>query len=94
MKSLLASLITSAVLSLSAFAAPVNVNTATAKELESVKGIGATLAARIVAARPYAKLDELQRVKGIGPKRLAAIRPALYVECTTDTDCENRNGAR
>ena len=75
-------------------ARPVNVNTATAKQLESVQGIGSVLAARIIEARPYEKLDDLRKVKGIGEKRLAQIRPALFVECDTDTDCENRNGVR
>lgn len=73
---------------------PVNVNTATAKELAAVKGIGPTLAQRIVEARPYERLDDLERVKGIGPKRLANVRPFLFVECDTDTDCESRNGIR
>lgn len=50
---------------------PVNINTASPAELETLPGIGPTLAQRIVAARaqqPFISLDDLdQRVKGIGP---------------------------
>lgn len=49
-------------------------NGATAAELESLPGIGPTLAARIVAGRPYHHVDDLDRVKGIGPKKLHALR--------------------
>lgn len=60
-------------------AAPVNVNTATIEQLETVKGIGPKLAAAIVAARPFKSLDDLKRVKGIKDKRLTALRPLLTV---------------
>ncbi|QIZ69733.1 phospholipase D-like domain-containing protein [Oxynema aestuarii] len=51
----------------------INVNLATAAELETLPGIGPTLAARIVAARregPFTSLSDLDRVPGIGPKML------------------------
>jgi DNA uptake protein ComE-like DNA-binding protein len=60
---------------LAALEQPVDLNAASLEELESLPGIGPTIAARIVAARPYASVDELLDVEGIGPKRLAAIRP-------------------
>lgn len=93
MKRLVLALSLASALAVTAAPAPVNVNTSTAKELAAVPGIGKVLAERIIAARPYATLDEVAtKVKGIGLKRLEAIRPFLYVECDTDTDCEAKNG--
>lgn len=58
-----------------------DVNTATAAELEQLNGVGPTLAAAIVAYREehggFASLDELDAVSGIGEARLAAIRAQL-----------------
>ena len=49
--------------------APVNVNTATVAELETLPGIGPKIAADIVKNRPYKDSKELEaKVKGIGPK--------------------------
>ena len=60
---------------------PVNVNRASAAELEAVPGIGPTLAAKIVAYRgangPFASLEDLLNVEGIGEKTLARLRPYL-----------------
>lgn len=57
-------------LSISAAFAAVNANTATADELQTVAGIGPTIAQRIVDERrngPYKSLDDIQaRVKGVG----------------------------
>ena len=54
-------------------------NTATGKELQSIKGIGPVLAARIIAGRPYKTVDDLLKVKGIGQKRLEKFRPYFVV---------------
>jgi DNA uptake protein ComE-like DNA-binding protein len=59
---------------------PINVNAATAGELEALPRVGPALAARIVAERtangPFPDLDALdKRVKGIGPALAAAIQP-------------------
>jgi competence protein ComEA len=60
-----------------------DVNAATAEELAGLERIGPALAARIVADRtergPFAAVDDLDRVKGIGPGILAAIRDAVTV---------------
>jgi len=53
---------------------PVNVNRASLGELDGLPGIGPVLAERIVAGRPYRRLTDLDRVKGIGPGKLAGLR--------------------
>ena len=55
----------------------IDLDIATADEIETIRGIGPSLAKRIVADRdslgPFGSLDQLQRVKGIGPKLAARI---------------------
>jgi competence protein ComEA len=62
---------------------PVNLNTATAAELESLPGVGPATAATIVDDRtrngPFASVDDLERVPGIGPAKLAALREQVTV---------------
>lgn len=59
----------------------VSINTATAEELQTLKGIGEATAEKIVADReangPFASLEDLTRVSGIGEKKLAAIRDGI-----------------
>jgi competence protein ComEA len=57
-----------------------NVNTATQEELDALPGIGRVIARRIVEGRPYRSVDELDRVKGIGKKRLEEIRSLVTVK--------------
>ena len=57
--------------------AVVSINTASAAELAAVKGLSRPVAEAIVAGRPYASVDELVRVKGLGAKTLAKLRTAL-----------------
>jgi competence ComEA-like helix-hairpin-helix protein len=63
-----------------AWAVPVDVNRASVAELASLDGIGPKLAARIVAARPFASVDDVARVSGIGQRRLARLRPRLVLD--------------
>ncbi len=58
---------------------PIDLNTATAKEFQSIKGIGPVLAERIIAGRPYKSVDDLLKVPGIGPATLEKIRPHVVV---------------
>lgn len=57
---------------------PVDINSATAEELEELMGIGPVLAQAIVDYReangPFASVDELLEVSGIGEAKLGAIR--------------------
>ena len=58
---------------------PVAVNTASEAELTAIKGIDKRVAQAIIAKRPFATLDDLLRVKGIGNKRLDRLRSCLIV---------------
>ena len=58
----------------------VDLNTATTSELQSISGIGPVLAEKIIAGRPYKKVDDLLRVSGMGPKLLEKLRPYLVVK--------------
>jgi hypothetical protein len=59
---------------------PVDINRAEHDELASLPGIGPTLAERIIAGRPYASVEELDRVRGIGPKRLEDLRARARID--------------
>lgn len=60
-----------------------DLNTATWVELSQLEGVGETLALRIVEHRekngPFRAVDDLDAVKGIGPKTLDRLRPFLRV---------------
>lgn len=62
---------------------PLDLNSATASELESLPGVGPATAAAIVEDRerngPFATVDELDRVPGIGPAKLASLRDLVTV---------------
>lgn len=62
----------------------ININTATAAELELLPGIGPALAARIVEDRekkgPFKSVDDLDRVRGIGPETIRKLRGAATAE--------------
>ena len=62
----------------------ININTAGIEELLTLPGIGEVLAARIVEYRdahgPFASVDELDLVYGVGEGKLAQIRSFLTVE--------------
>ena len=62
--------------------ASLDLNTATQEELMELYGIGEVLSQRIVASRetegPYGSVEDLLRVKGIGPARLEMVRPYVY----------------
>jgi competence ComEA-like helix-hairpin-helix protein len=55
----------------------VSVNTARVEELAVVKGLSTKLAEGIVRKRPFASLDDLRRVKGLGANILAKVRSSL-----------------
>jgi DNA uptake protein ComE-like DNA-binding protein len=57
----------------------VSVNTARVEELAAVKGLPKKVAEDIVKHRPFASLDDLLRVKGLGAKILAKVRSSLKI---------------
>ncbi|MFO7783010.1 MAG: ComEA family DNA-binding protein [Thermodesulfobacteriota bacterium] len=61
----------------------VNVNEATVEQLAEVKFIGLSIAERIVEYRtevgPFGELDDLMKVKGIGPKTFEKIKDQLTI---------------
>ncbi|MGD8329199.1 MAG: helix-hairpin-helix domain-containing protein [Acidobacteriota bacterium] len=65
---------------------PVDINTASAEELQKVPGIGEALARRIVEFREengrFEKVDDLLNVRGIGVTSLEKLRPYLSVKQT------------
>jgi competence protein ComEA len=64
-------------------ATPVNLNTATADELEALPGIGPATATRIVEYRqkngPFKKIEDLMNIKGIGEKSFLKLKPLVSV---------------
>jgi competence protein ComEA len=64
-------------------AAPLDLNTASEADLDSLPGVGPTTAHAIVAYReahgPFHQVDDLTDVQGIGPARLDALRELVKV---------------
>jgi competence protein ComEA len=61
----------------------VNLNTASASDLEGLPGIGAKTAARILEYRqkngPFKKVEELMNVRGVGEKNFLKLKPQLTI---------------
>lgn len=64
-------------------AGPININRATAKELDALPGIGPVLAERIVTFRkvngPFSLPEDLQKVSGIGTSKFAQFKSKIKV---------------
>jgi competence ComEA-like helix-hairpin-helix protein len=64
-------------------AKPVNLNTATSEQLQTVPGIGPATAEKIIQMRKsygaFKSVDDLRAIRGIGPKRLEKMRKYLTI---------------
>ena len=58
----------------------VNVNTATAEELDTLPGIGPAMAQRIIEGRPYGSIEDITRVKGIGEATFEKLKDLITVQ--------------
>ena len=62
---------------------PINLNAATAAQLQTLPGVGASAAQRILDYRQkngsFKKIEELMNVKGIGEKSFLKLKPLITV---------------
>ena len=64
----------------------VNLNAATPQQLDLLPGVGPSAAKRIVEHRskaPFAKIEDLRKVKGFGAKKFEKLKPHLSVSGPT-----------
>ena len=63
---------------------PVDINNATAAQLEAINGIGPAKAKAIVDYRskngPFQKVEDLEKVDGIGPKMVEKMKPEVTIK--------------
>ncbi len=62
----------------------VNINTAAARELESLPGVGPSTAAKIIEYRnakgKFRSIEDIMKVKSIGPKKFERMKPYIRVQ--------------
>jgi competence protein ComEA len=75
-------------------AGKVNLNTADSAELEALPGIGPTIAKAIIEARPWKSVDELDKIRGLGKNRIAALRNLVTTDDAPATTIAKKASAR
>lgn len=75
---------------------PVNINTAGIQELDTLPGIGESLARRIIAYReangPFESVEEIMEVSGIGEAKFAELEDQITVDDEGETVHEDSGG--
>jgi competence protein ComEA len=75
---------------------PVDLNRAAVEDLARLPGVGESLARRIIGERErvgrFESVDDLQRVLGIGPRRLTALRESVRVTVARRADSTDPQG--
>ena len=71
----------------------IDINAATVSQLDKLIGIGPAYAQRIIDGRPYSSIDDLLRVKGIGPTTLKKIKDQGWacVNCQASPTAQETN---
>lgn len=76
---------------------PIDLNEATAAELDAIPSVSLSLAERIVADRtqrgPFRSVAELERVEGVGPSTVALLEPFVAVGEVPPTDLNTASAA-
>jgi competence protein ComEA len=57
----------------------VDINNAPKETIETLPGVGPKLADAIIAGRPFKTINDLDKVKGIGPKKLEVLRNRVFI---------------
>ncbi len=74
---------------------PVNLNTATAAELQALPGVGAATAKLILEHRQknggFKKIEELMTIKGIGEKSFLKLKPLVTVAPDKERQADGRS---
>jgi len=63
----------------------IDINSASQHELEALPQIGPVLARRIIAARPFGRVEELEKVQGIGPALVKRLHSRIMVDAVLST---------
>jgi competence protein ComEA len=78
-------------------AAPVNLNAASLAQLQTLPGVGASTAQRILDYRQkngaFKKIEELMNVKGLGEKSFLKLKPLVSVGADKTTGADKTAGA-
>lgn len=57
----------------------ININTTSAKDLESLPGVGPATAEKIISGRPYAAIEDIKNVSGIGDATFEKLKDFISV---------------
>jgi competence protein ComEA len=68
----------------------IDLNSATLKELDALPHIGPKTAQAIIDQRPYEKVEDIMKVKGIGKKTFARIKDWIEVKPSKQTEGKSK----